>query len=130
MLQLNDFIQEHINKEPKAMNVEFLRFAREHNLELTIGDNDYWGLTPEEEEQVQALEVNNNFVQTLALFGAKMEPSLEEINQFIQIQKDEVPYVGNIKIISNNNTYEGVAYLGILSKSLSVWMDTNNLKQI
>lgn len=129
MTNLTELVIKNKDKKPRSMNAALQRFARENGLRFQVGNNDPFSIAPEEHQE-QAVEVNQDFVKTLELLGAKMNPTLEELGEMQKKLEDTQHFTSNVEIYCNEKIYKGEVYLGILSKFHTFWMNTTEWEDI
>lgn len=119
------FIEDSKYEDPKALNVDFVEFAKKNNLTLIMGSNYSCGYVPKDERE-QAIAIDKEFIKVLAVFGAKLQPSYKDILSKLSSSPANI----KVNIIHPEYIYEGEIYNGILGKVLDIWMDTNKLRYV
>lgn len=129
MKNLKNFVDENRKSELLRMNVAFQERAGEQGANLRIGESYFFtDETQTDAELYQAVEVSDGLVVALESFGAKMEPSLEELDN--RFYKEDNCDDMEIRIVSPDVTYKATVGIGNLSKLTALWMNTNEWEEV
>lgn len=130
MKNLMFFIEQHIHT--KEMNYVFRKLAKEGGIKLDIGELDYYVDELETSVHDVAVEVGEEFVQTLELLQTKLDPPYAIIHDTLMKENDE--HEMEIKLVGQNVVYKGAVWVGMMNArggvTLSFWLDTNKLELI
>ena len=129
MKNLKTFVDTNKGGELLRMNLAFQEAADESGAKLMVGDA-YYQMDEKDEtayDMFQAVEVSRALAETLASFGAVIEPSLESIHD--RFYKEENFDDLEIRIVSPDVTYSGKVCVAMLSQLASLWTDTNDWKE-
>lgn len=124
---LKQMVNENKGKQLKMMNVAFLKFAKEHGIDLFVESNFHY--CEREEEMVQAVEVDENIEKVFALLGATMLPTVKEIDEMYKRKEANELFDITVEIQTQEAMYEVRVFEDNLHQTSSIWMDTNELKE-
>ncbi|PLS18891.1 hypothetical protein CVD28_00380 [Bacillus sp. M6-12] len=119
-------LEENKKRPLKAMNILLEKVAVEQGLSLEIESNFYE--CEDEKDLVQGISIGKELEQTLQSLGATMNPSLQELEKKVNEYQGEEPFEDTVEIVTKENAYIVPVFMGILNRTLSLWVDMNELK--
>lgn len=127
MKNLLFFIEQYVHEN--KLNFAFQEFAKVKDIELGIGHMEYYDVEISWIFE-NAIEVGKEFVETLEIFQAKLEPSYDVLSK--TLLKENTGNELEVKLVAPNVVYKGIIWIGHVERNdmtvLSLWIDTNKLE--